>query len=354
MQGVSIKHILIMGFLSALFGCGDSKPGLFSSNGYHINSDKVWYKTSLGMSYNVSEVVGADPKTFQERELRSKIYAQLTAFYGFDQKSVFWAGVKIEGADLATFEYVGSQYSKDKHAVYYMAQRLTDDVAHFTAITPDFIRDAQNVYWGGSVFSEDPDHFVEVGQAGSGYFKDSKKCWYGIYELTNADAKTLRYIGPATAADASHLYHEMNEIEGVDIKTYQILEQGYARDAHSVYAESNRIEGADPVSFHVLGNNYSLDAKHCYYRTMPLPDADPATFQVIDPFYTKDARHVFTNGAPIEGADPATFRVLNGPAGCSCDAHYAYSMSERIPGADPSKFPATGECKSCNESGVTF
>ncbi len=351
-----LRNILIMGLFSMLFGCGDGKPGIFSSNGYHIGKDKVWYKSSAGMSYNVTEVVGADPATFAERELSSKVFPGSTAFYGMDKNSVFWAGGKIEGADLASFEYLTSQYSKDKHAVYYMAHPLTDDLAHFAVVSHDFVKDSKAVYFGGNVFSEDPAHFAPVGDESSGYFKDSQQVWYGIYELKGANPATFRYFGPKTATDGTHIYHEMNEIEGVDLKTYQLLEQDYSKDAQHVYLKSETIAGANPATFRILGHDYSVDNKYCYHHGMVISQADPATFQLIDDFYSKDAKQVFVNGDPIEGADPATFRVLNSSAGCSCDAHYAYNMANRIAGVDPKPktFPAKGECKSCNESGVTF
>ena len=100
-------------------------------------------------------------------------------------------------------------------------------------------------------------------------------------------------------------------------------------------------------------SNYSKDRRAVYYMAQPLT-ADLAHFAVITRELVKDARQVFCGETPMEGPDPATFRVLNGPAGCSCDAHYAYSIEKRIVGVDPKPFPAKGECESCNESGVTF
>ncbi len=348
------RNLLILSFLSTLFGCGDGRPGMFSRNGYHVGKDKVWYRSSLGMSFNVKEVAGADPKTFAVRELRSKTYPESTAYFGMDQSNVFWAETKIEGADLGSFEYLYGNYSKDKNAAYYMNQLLSQDMAHLEVVSYQFVKDSKYVYSGRSIFSEDPAHFTHVGEEHSSFYKDSQKCWYDLYELKNADPATFRYLGTKTAADAKRVYHEMNEVEGADLHSYQILEHGYAKDAHHVYQKGTPMEGADPTTFRVLSDVYSLDARHCYYYMALIPEADPATFQLIDDYYTKDAHHVFTGGNLIEGADPATFRVLNGPAGCSCDAQYAYSMGKRIAGVNPRNFPASGHCKSCNEISVQF
>ncbi|MEO6038873.1 MAG: DKNYY domain-containing protein, partial [Saprospiraceae bacterium] len=155
-----LRNLLLMGILSTLFGCGDGKPGLFSATGYHVGKDKVWYKTALGMSFNVTEVLGADPRTFAERELSSKVFPGTTAFYGMDKNSVFWGGTKIEGADLTRFEYLCNDYSRDQHAVYFMYNRLTEDVAHFAVVSRDFVKDAQHVYFGRTILSDDPAHFA--------------------------------------------------------------------------------------------------------------------------------------------------------------------------------------------------
>ncbi len=345
---------MILGFLSTLFGCGDGKPGLFSSNGYHIGKEKVWYRTSTGVSYNVEEVMGADPKTFEERVLKSKTHPESSASFGVDRNSIFWAETKIEGADLATFEFLCSWYSKDKNAAYYMGKRLSDDMAHFEIVSYQFVKDSKYVYFGSTVLSEDPTHFSSVGGEGSGFYKDSKKCWYDIYELKDADPITFHYLGTKTAADANRVYQEMNEVFGADLNTYQILAFDYAKDAHQVYQKSIVMAGADPATFRVLSDIYSLDAKQCYYYMTTIPNADPATFELIDEYYAKDARSVFTTGNVIEGADPTTFRVLNGSAGCSCDARFAYTMEKRINGVNPRNIPAGGKCKSCDESGLQF
>lgn len=305
------------------------------------------------MSYSVREVLGADPKSFVVRELQSKTYPGSTAFFGMDQHSVFWADTKIEGADLATFEYLCSWYSKDKQGAYYMAQRISEDLAHFEVLSYQFVKDSKSVYFGSDVFSDDPVHFARVGAETSSYYKDSKHCWYDIYEIKGADPSSFRFLGLKTAADASHVYHEMNEVEGVELQSYQLLERDFSKDARQVYRQGIRLKEADPATFRILSDDYSLDARHVYYMLNPIPDADPVTFTLVDEFYAKDARRVFLSEKVIEGADPASFRVLNASAGCSCDAHYAYTMEKRIQGVNPQNLPAKA-CKSCDESGIKY
>jgi len=349
----AIRAIMIFGFIASLLGCGDGKPGFFSSNGYHIGKDKVWYKNSLGMDIRITEIVGADAKTFVVQSFTSKVTSRASE-YGKDQSSIYYGGSALPGCDVASFEYVGGGYSKDKNRVYYTSDVLCDDVAHFEMLDDQFAKDAARVYFGNSIFSEDAAHFKRIGDATSNYYTDRYKCWYGIYELKGIDPKKLRYIGPDAATDETKVFYQMNEVEGADVKSYQILDKQYTKDARQVYREGQAIAGVDPATFRILDQHYTLDHQQCYYDLQAIPMADPATFQLVDEFYAKDAHSVFISEKRIEGADPATFRVLNGNAGCSCDAHYAYNMENRIQGVNAALIPSGARCKSCNETGITY
>lgn len=319
---------MILGLIATLFGCGDGKPGLFSANGYHRGKDKVWYKSSTGMGYLVSELKGVDVSTFSIRSLKSSINGQ-TCDFGVDATQVYYGADRIEGADVASFEYVYSGYSRDKNGLFYMSSLLSRDVAHFAVVGDDFVRDAQNVYFGSNVFSDDAAHFAQVGGDGSDFYKDSHRCWHFINEIQGADPATFRHLGADYAADARHLYFHMNPMEGADSRSFQILTEKYSKDARRVYLESQPIEGADPASFRILDAYHTLDAKRCYYSSQVIPDADPATFQLVDSGYAKDAQRVFLLGKVIEGADPGTFRVQNNAAGISSDASHYYTMWDR-------------------------
>jgi hypothetical protein len=349
-----LRKLLFFSLLSSLFGCNsDGKPNWFSSNGYHVTKDKVWFKTSEGISYSANIVTGADPKTFVARDFISKKTGERMTF-GFDQQHVFLGAALIEGAEVSSFDYLFGNYSKDKNAIYYFSGKLTSDVANFTWVSQNFVKDTQHVYFGGNVFSDDPTHFIQVGGETSIFFKDSHKCWYSITEIPDADPATFRFIKSSYAADAKHLYFESGSILGADQKSFVVLEKDYSKDARYVYLKSERINGADPHSFQVLASYYNKDANHCYYLSEVMPTADPTTFKVVAEGYAKDDRQVFISAQVIIGADPATFRVLNASAGCSCDAHYAYSLSNRIQGVDPKKFEKGKKCVSCNGTSVNF
>ena len=325
---------LVLFCLLSPIGCGcsaDSKPGLLSSFGYHIGKTKVWYKNhENGLEvYSVHQVIGADAPTFREKTFTNKQGTSQTL--GVDAQHVFWGWELIEGADLATFEYVGSGYFKDKNYAYSFANRLSEDAANFELIG-DFVRDSKNVYFASSVFSDDAPNFQRVGPIESKYYRDSKRCWYFISPIAEADPNTIRSLGGNYAADQEHIFYEMNLLEGADQATFQILPLEYSRDAIHVYYQSLPLEDAQADSFKVLNFRYSVDASRCYYYGFPIKDAAPLSFQVIDEYYTKDASHVWINGTLIDGADPATFRVIQGPGGKSRDANYEYDMEQRVGG----------------------
>lgn len=320
---------IIVLFTAGLSGCNsDGRPGLFSSMGYHVGKTKVWIKSPRsGVEiYSIDEVMGANPKTFYSKTIANK--DGVGQLVGFDDRNVFWGADQIEGADIASFEYVGSEYFKDKAHGYHLANRLTEDVAHFQ-MYDEFAKDSVNVYFGSRVFSDDAPNFCRVGDLPSRYYKDSAHCWYFIYPISGADPLSLRYLERDWATDERHVFHQMNEIEHADPKTFEPLKFDFSRDRESVFMASVRIENADPSTFVVLSEQMSSDEKHCFYNGGILVDADPKTFHLIDEFYAKDSTHVWVNGIVIDGADPKTFEVTEGAGGKSKDAHYQYDMAER-------------------------
>ena len=387
MYPFKLRNMIIMGLLSALFGCGggEGKPGLFSSMGYHVGKTKVWYKQSASgyEFYRVSEVVGADPGTFKVEILVSPDNPNDSLTYGLDKYGVFLYGSQIEAADPATFEYLGISYAKDKRAVYFLGQRISETPEQFSLFDRSFGKDSQHIYSGRSIISDDPEHFTKIGDENSVYYKDRERCWYGHREIEGAVAATFRLIDGQTAADAKQVYFKHEPIEGALPASFQPVSGDYYRDAKHIFYQTLLLEGADAASFrevspevfadkkgvflrhvHILGADpatfemlndyYGRDAKRCYYSGIVLKGADPKSFQVLGDYYAKDARQVYYNDNLIAGADPASFRILNEISGCSCDAKYAYAWDERIKDVDPNQFPTDKECISCDESGVIF
>lgn len=300
--------------------------------GYHVGPKKVWLKSrETGLEvYSVHEVVGADPKNFSQRVLKNQFGETQTL--GFDTESVFWGADKIEGADLASFEYVGSEYFKDKNHAYYYSHLISDDASNFV-LFDEFVKDTKNVYFAGGVFSDDAPNFARVGPVDSRYYRDSKTCWYFVSPLPGATPSLIKSLAKNYAVDDKNVFYETTPIEGAEIASFEILKSDHSRDAKGVYFQSQTILGADPGSFEIIDDRISRDKSNCYYYGYPLDRADPGSLEIIDEFYIKDASHVWLNGTLIDGADPKTFRVIAGPGGRSRDAKYEYDMYERVNGS---------------------
>ena len=232
----SSLFLFLLGLL--LGGCNsDAKPGFLSSMGYHIGKTKVWIKSPRsGMEiFSVNEVVGADPKTFYSKTLTSR--DGRSQVIGFDARSVFWGFEQVEGADTNTFEYVGSEYFKDKSHGYHFANRISEDAPHFE-LYDEFARDSTNVYFGGSVFSDDASNFVRIGEAPSRFYKDRIRCWFFISPISEADPATIRYIGKDYAMDEKRVFHQMNVIDSADPASFKTLQHDFSCDERAVGRQS--------------------------------------------------------------------------------------------------------------------
>ncbi len=382
----NFRQVMIFGLFATLFGCGgDGKPGLFSSMGYHVGKDKVWFKEPASgyEFYRVREVAGADPVTFRIERLTNATIPGDTMTYGIDRNRVFWGGRPIADSDPASFEYIGIKYSKDQRGVYHLDDQVCEDPAHFSLVDQRFGKDSRHVYVGAQSISDDPAHFVRVGDAGSLYYKDRAHCWYDYFALEDADAATFRLIDTQTAADARQVYFQQQWIEGALPASFRRVGGDYYRDAQHIFYQAVLLEGADagsfrevspelfadkqgvflrdfhligsdPATFEILNDAYSKDAKRCYYNGLVLKGADPRSFKALNDYYAKDKQQVYFLDNLIAGADPATFQVLNDLAGCSRDARHAYTGDQQIKNVDPNQFPKDKACVSCNENEVIF
>lgn len=199
-------------------------------------------------------------------------------FYAVENDSVYYhnslgMGVKIEGADPATFKAVPNDtpqtygrfeiYATDKNHVYY-----------YTEILPGI----------------SPQGFGLV---------------HGTDLVKNNE----------------HVYYEENGrhviLEDMDPATISVLSPQLMRDERFVYYRkaSNRrpakIEGLQSSSLEVLwGTPYLKDAERVFYlpkaeanNYLPVAKADPASFMILDSYFGKDKNNYFRRTEKIEESD---------------------------------------------------
>ncbi|WP_149240381.1 DKNYY domain-containing protein [Dyadobacter sp. 32] len=229
-----------------------SRPGVTSSPGYHITSNKVYYNGGFAGG-PVYEVIGADAKSFEKL---NKTFPE--SAYGRDKNGVYYNGKGIKGADVRSFERLRSYYSKDDRFIYFHSSVLSKDPDHFVFIDDLVQKDRNHVYRGGWIISDEPEDFQFIAAIdGFAYYRDHK----GV--LVNS-----------------------TRLQGADPATFKPLRHGYSSDAHQVFQVDGMvarvIKGASPAGFDVYNSYYSHDHKHVYWKGKPLPGADPATFAILN------------------------------------------------------------------------
>lgn len=167
-----------------------------------------------------------------------------------------------EGLDVATFEALSEEYTRDKNRVYYKV-----------ISNGDFI----------------------------------------VILLPEADPASFEALTSALARDRNHVWYGNRIQKGADPGTFNLINEDFSvfMDKDSVHYQNEMIAGADPVSFKHVGSGYYADRERVYWGTDPIPDADPASFQVLgDSFVAKDRLRAYRSGEPLDGFDVASLELI--------------------------------------------
>lgn len=193
------------------------------------------------------------------------------------------------------------------------------DVASFEALSEEYTRDKNRVYF--KVVS--PGEFL-------------------VIVLPEADPATFELLARNAVRDKNHVWYSDNLLRGVDPSTVELIGNGPVfKDKDSVHYQSDRMAGADPASFRHLGSGYYQDKNHVYWCIDPIPDADPTSFRVVrDTFIAKDKNSVYCGGERLAGLDVATTElILNDRNGYQflSDKNGIYLNEWKFPRSKPGK-----------------
>ena len=169
------------------------------------------------------------------------------------------------------------------------------DVANFEALSEEYTRDKERVYH-------------KVGSPGE----------FIVIVLPEADPASFEVLAFNVAKDKNHFWYYHTIVAGVDPATVQVIKDGPVfKDLDSVHYQLEPIVGADPSSFKHLGAVYYADRSRVYWGPDPIPDADPASFKVLgDSFVATDKFSAYRSGKPLPVFDVATLElILHDPAG---------------------------------------
>ena len=185
-------------------------------------------------------------------------------YWGKSSTACFLGGIRLRGADPASFRVLNYAYAMDKTAVYTTSGRIPDvELATFQVL----------------------DNGQNDSGAPQGYAKDSRQVYFH-----NGDGK-------------------VKIIKGAEVSSFLSLGDTYfARDEKRIYAYGKQLPKADLPSWELLSHWYSRDAKRVYYLNREIKGADCDSFAVCTPLdappladhLARDKEHFYQNDEMIE------------------------------------------------------
>lgn len=174
-----------------------------------------------------------------------------------------------------------------KYGSFQTAEGL--DVASFEALSEEYTRDKNRVY-------------IKVISSGE----------FLVVVMPEADPKSFEVLASKVARDKNHVWYYDRIQHGIDPSTLELVDQDRVfKDKNSVYYQGNKIIGADPASFRHLGSAYYADRSRAYWCTDPVQNADPETFEVLgDSFIARDKSRAYRSGELLTDCDVDSLELI--------------------------------------------
>lgn len=287
---------------------------------------------------------------------------KLDNYFEKDNQNVYYffsdnTNLKIEDADVKTFEVLGNGYAKDKNNVYWTSSRIKNaDIKTFEVIKDEveYAKDKNYVYskWipVKNVINPETFEFIE----NSIYAKDKNKIYYrggqgelGIVENANPDTfKTIKLNNEYShfGQDEKNLYYDGNLLKNVDYNSFKMLSKNYVVDKDNLYyfyhhyffSGDGKVEFKNNVkpnlqSLEYLGDNLFKDDEfiydHSYFgyegknHLVRMNGFDVNTFKVFNRYYISDKNGIYylecvmkfdCISKAIKNADLNTFEIISG------------------------------------------
>jgi len=229
----TLQKILFLLITVIFFSC---------STGYKNEGDKVYYEHWNEGTGCHKDQIDADPKTFEILKFDS---------YAKDDRSVFYKGKKIVGADAKTFEALDDFYAKDKNFGWYGKDKIkTSNGKKIRVINAYYSTDGFDVFYTTEPLKmSDPKNFKFVSGEGSydSWTTDGKNYYFNHYKVPSDDYKDLK-IYPKSGGlskDRKWVYfqdHKLNyDAEGnkvvdtIDANSFVVTGYISCRDRYSCF-----------------------------------------------------------------------------------------------------------------------
>ena len=272
-------------------------------------------------------------------------------YWGKSSAACFLGGIRLRGADPASFRVLNYAYAMDKTAVYTTSGRVSDaELAAFQVLDngqndsgapQGYAKDSRQVYFhngDGKVKVIKGAEVSSFRSLGDTYFaRDEKRIYAYGKQLPKAELTSWELLGHWYSRDARRVYYLNREIKGADRDSFVVCTpldaapladhladngqndsgapQGYAKDSRQVYFHNGDgkvkvIKGAEVSSFRSLGDTYfARDEKRIYAYGKQLPKAELTSWELLGHWYSRDARRVYYLNREIKGADRDSFVV---------------------------------------------
>ena len=178
-------------------------------------------------------------------------------YWGKSSTACFLGGIRLRGADPASFRVLNYAYAMDKTAVYTTSGRILDvELAKFQIL----------------------DYGQNDSGAPQGYAKDSRHVYFHngdgkVKIIKGAEVSSFRSLGDTYfARDEKRIYAYGKQLPKVDLHSWELLSHWYSHDANRVYYLNREIKGADWDSFTVctpldaplFADHLAYDKEHFY------------------------------------------------------------------------------------------
>lgn len=193
-----------------------------------------------------------------------------------DQNHVYHEDQKIPGLDAPTYEFLdknpefltGDYYSRDKNGVYWKAKKIPEaDLETFERFTSndDFAIDKNGVYKRGV--------FIPRINLNRRYIKAGDIIIFANKYFLDADADTFIALTNEYGKDKNHVFWRSEVIEEADLETFEAFGTygRYGKDKDNVYYFGQKV---DPKTFGQLNHAFPKDKNNIYDNGDILKDVD--------------------------------------------------------------------------------
>lgn len=219
--------------------------------------------------------------------------------------------VKIEGMDLATFDFVeGSRgkygrWAKDKNYYYRNNEKLDVHYDSFHFLSNQFFYDKDNL-------------FADLNLSGIQHVRRINKIPTKLNDEYVVYDDTIYYVNKFVSRNKRNS-PKLCSVEIIDrINTFKSVSDHVICVNGKILFYGEYFSGPDVKTFELIRNGnypfarqdrYYKDKDHVYLNKQKIELADPATFTLLTFDYSKDKNYVFYKHGLLEGADAKSFRI---------------------------------------------